>query len=99
MGMHVDFTCPACGLTGHVSGKNDIGMRSCTTTIYCLTCDRLEDVTTGADLDTETPRSFEARCSKNKTHLIRRWNKAEACPRCGKALLKEDRDGNVTMWD
>ena len=74
-------------------------MNSSTTTIYCLTCDRLRDVVTGLHLDAANARRLEPRCPKRKSHPFRLWNSKEPCPRCGKALMKMKDHGGFTLWD
>jgi Zn finger protein HypA/HybF involved in hydrogenase expression len=99
MGMLQDFTCPACGLNGHVSGGEDCGMLAATTTIYCESCDNLQDAVVVKDLFSIPPRRHKPRCGKSKSHPIKVWNHNELCPRCGLANLKVAENGLVTMWD
>ena len=99
MGAHVDYSCPACGLTGHVSGGEDCGMDTLTTTIYCKTCDQLQDVPVGVVPYALPEHHIEPRCRRRKSHRFQIWNREEPCPRCGKALLEMDENGNITMWD
>jgi len=99
MGMNVDFICPACGLKGHVSGGDDYGMIAATTTIYCVPCDNLQDAEVEENVLAEPPVRTEPHCAKHKHHRIKLWNRDEPCPRCGKALLQVDEQGEVTMWD
>ncbi len=99
MGMCVDYFCPACGLKGHVSGGGDGGMRTSTTTIYCVTCDTLQDAVVVEDVRAEPPVQTEPHCAVHKHHRIQEWNRDEPCPRCGKALLQVDERGVVSMWD
>jgi len=99
MGMTLDFHCPACGLEGHVSGGPGGGMRVGTTTIYCLTCQTLQDVVVAHEVYTETPRLNEPHCRRRKSHPIQLWNRDQPCPRCGQAQLKEDPNGTEILWD
>ncbi len=99
MGMSLDFLCPACGLEGQVSRGPDCGMMVGTTTIYCLTCQTLQDAVVEKQRYTLVPRVNEPRCEKRKSHPIKLWNKDEPCPRCGLAHLHEDPNGEVLMWD
>lgn len=99
MGMTLDFLCPACGLEGQVSGGPDCGMVVGTTTIYCLTCQTLQDAVVAEELYAIPLKEIAPRCQKRKSHPIKVWNKEEPCPRCGQALLKEDPNGAVIMWD
>lgn len=96
--MTLDFNCPACGLKGHVSGGYDAGMISVTTTIYCLTCQTLQDAVI-EEMFEPVPREIEPRCEKRKSHPIKLWNREQPCPRCGQGLMEEDPNGEVTMWD
>jgi predicted RNA-binding Zn-ribbon protein involved in translation (DUF1610 family) len=98
MGMHRDYLCPACGLKGHVSGGDDCGMVTETTTIYCETCKTLQDAVVKDWLAKNEPET-EPRCRRRKAHVVKRWTKEEPCPRCGKALLQEVAGGKVMMWD
>lgn len=99
MGMRVEFICPACGLKGLVSGGPDCGMVAATTTIYCLTCQTLQDAVVEEERYTLVPCLIEPRCEKRKSHRIKLWNRDEPCPRCGQGLLKEDEAGTIVMWD
>ena len=99
MGMTMDFTCPACGLKGHVSGGEDCGMIAATTTIYCLTCQALQDAVVEEEMFAPTPRTVEPRCETRKSHPIKIWNREQVCPRCGQGLLEQDPNGEVIMWD
>ena len=99
MGMLQDFTCPACGLKGHVSGGEDAGMLTATTTIYCETCDTLQDSTVEKCRVSVPARGIKPRCEKSKSHPIKVWSQNELCPRCGLANLKVAGNGLVTMWD
>ncbi len=99
MGMSIDFHCPACGLKGHVSGGEDVGMLAVTTTIYCVTCETLQDAAVAEDVLAEPHVRTEPRCEKRKRHRIKLWNRDEPCPRCGQGLLQEAENGMVTMWD
>lgn len=99
MGMRVEFICPACGLKGLVSGGEDCGMVAATTTIYCETCETLQDALVSEVPFDTAPRQIEPRCEKRKSHRIQVWNRDQPCPRCGQALLKEDEAGITLMWD
>lgn len=98
--MLLDYRCPACGLEGHVSAGPDSGMEAATVTIYCVTCDRLEDVVV-IEENAWAPDAVptEPRCSRRKRHPIKVWSKDDPCPRCGQALLEERPDGAETIWD
>ena len=99
MGKTLDFSCPVCGLAGHVSGGGDGGDFAATTTIYCETCQTLQDAWVAEELPGATSHEIEPRCEKRKSHPIKLWNKDEPCPRCGQALLEIDPNGTVVMWD
>lgn len=99
MGMLQDFTCPACGLKGHVSGGEDCGMLAVTTTIYCKTCDTLQDAIVEKCCVSVPARRIKPRCEKSRLHPVKFWNQNELCPRCGQSLLALDEHGSVTMWD
>jgi hypothetical protein len=95
----MDFICPACGLTGNVSGGEDGGMIEATTTIYCETCETLQDATVVDQLFADPPREVAPRCEKRKSHPLKLWNREQPCPRCGQALLTEAPGGTILMWD
>jgi acetone carboxylase gamma subunit len=99
MGMSRDFLCPACGLAGNVSGGGDCGMMDATTTIYCETCQTLQDAVVVKELYAIPPKEIAPRCEKRKSHRIKLWNREQLCPRCGQAHLQEDTNGTVIMWD
>lgn len=99
MGMSLDFLCPACGLAGHVSGGEACGMMTATTTIYCETCQTLQDAVVAEELDSDPPKETAPRCKRRKSHRIKLWSHEQLCPRCGQAPLQEDPNGSVTMWD
>lgn len=94
-----DFLCPACGLESHVSGGEDRGMIAATTTIYCETCQTLQDALMAEELYANPPKEIAPRCEKRKSHPIKLWSRDQPCPRCGQALLKEDPNGIAIMWD
>jgi hypothetical protein len=94
----VDYRCPACGLAGHVSGGEDAGMLVMTTTIYCLTCETLQDVTVGKPPWTGEESRVDPRCQRRKSHRIQIWHRDLPCPRCGKARMTEDA-ADFTLWD
>lgn len=99
MGTLVDFTCPACGLKGHVSGGGDCGVLAATTTIYCETCDNLQDAVVVKNLLSIPHRHYKPRCEKSKSHSIILWNRNEPCPRCGRGSLELAQNGLETLWD
>lgn len=99
MGMSLDFLCPACGLEGHVSGGEDCGMVAATTTIYCETCQTLQDAVVVKERYAIPVKEIEPRCRRQKSHPIKLWNREQLCPRCGQALLEEDPNGDVVLWD
>lgn len=98
MGAYMDFTCPACRLSGHVSGGLDAGMNSTTTTIYCSACEELQDAETGMHLDGPNAQTHAPRCQNQASHPIREWDQDQPCPRCGKGRMKM-MDGRITLWD
>lgn len=99
MGMCIDFICPACGLTGGVSGGDDRGMIDVTTTIYCETCQTLQDAVVFREFSSAPNREIPPRCEKRKRHPIKLWSRELPCPRCGQALLGEDPGGTIVTWD
>lgn len=99
MGARIEFSCPACGLSGRVSGGNDCGFETATTTIYCESCDNLQDVPTVLKLRLANERKVEPRCTKGESHPVRRWNLHEPCPRCGKAKLEFPAGRPSVLWD
>lgn len=74
-------------------------MRTSTTTIYCATCETLQDALTCQNVLADPPVELEPRCGKRKKHPVRVWDREQPCPRCGKALLHIDESGPVAMWD
>lgn len=99
MGMTFEHVCPACGLRGAVAGGEDCGEIHTKTTIYCATCESLQDAVTCENYLANPPVRVEPRCNKSKRHPVRVWNREQPCPRCGQALLHIDASAIVTLWD
>lgn len=99
MGLRHDFLCPACGLTGHVSGGEDAGFSTETATLYCETCHTLQDGVVAESTGTPERRLLEPHCQVNPHHPTRLWNQHEPCPRCGHAQLIQAPSGKITLWD
>jgi|LDZU01.1.fsa_nt_gi Zn finger protein HypA/HybF involved in hydrogenase expression len=97
MGTLYHFECRSCGYSAEVSGGDDRGMRSRTTTILCETCSELHDVVTSTEpwidemVDPET-----LKCPKSKRHIVRKWEHPGICPKCGQDM---DRVGMACLWD
>lgn len=100
MGKCTEFICPVCGYTATVSGGDDCGMLTQTTTIACADCRKLRDITI-ATLSEDGSRQWQQRplrCPRSHQHRITRWNFPGTCPRCA-APMRIKPDGTTTLWD
>lgn len=99
MGACIEFRCGSCGYEAMVSGRDDVGFTSYTTTILCEDCEELYDVITSERDRTEggAGRSeMRLECPESDGHKIRRWEHPDTCPRCGEEMTVGDK---ITMWD
>ncbi len=99
MGAKIEFKCESCGYEVMVSGRDDVGLKSYTTTILCEDCEDLYDVITSEPIRTERgPGRSEKRpgCPRSSGHTIRRWEHPDSCPRCGNEMAVGDK---ISMWD
>ena len=97
MGMLYRFVCAACGYTAEVSGGEDAGMRSGTTTIACEQCRKLYDVVIEKKTSDGTEfKQCAPRCPKSARHPFRIWTNGDPCPRCGGIM---ENQGMTILWD
>ena len=97
MGALYDFRCGSCGYQAEVSGGEDRGMASATTTILCETCQELYDVAISDDPITRKPeRETPVRCPVSSAHTWRLWQHPGPCPQCGAAMT---RGAATLIWD
>ena len=97
MGTWYLFECPTCDFFAQVSGGDDVGMMSRTTTITCKDCEDLYDVTTSKEpwnVNSSTQQALI--CSENGHHRVERWVYPGPCPKCKTQLV---RSGIVAHWD
>lgn len=97
MGAWFQFSCAGCGYVAEVSGGDDAGFCSRTTTIACEQCHELYDVVV-ADRETDAG-AFEdraPRCPKSARHRFRTWRAGDLCPRCGRTMNNQ---GMTLLWD
>jgi len=94
MGSTFSFRCRECGYEASVSGGDDRGFVSFTTTIVCHTCRKLYDVL----ISKEDPDYVEIlpKCPRSGKHIIERWTSPGNCPRCGGPM---DQTGLGVLWD
>ena len=96
MGHTFEFQCPVCGYSATVSGGDDYGMGSATTTVRCDHCKTIRDVVTS-----EEP--WDASSIKKVTDLkcpkcsgpVTKW-RGKRCPKCGG---KMEIIGEGILWD
>ena len=95
MGSLYEFICTNCGYSATISGGDDCGMGSATTTILCEDCATLYNAnTSNAPWDEES--YHDPVCPKAKSHRIRRWKDPDICPKCEGEMER----GNLTInWD
>ncbi len=102
MGSHYDFKCTACGFGAEVSGGDDRGFTIHTRTMYCRSCEALNDVAIGSCNEDPIPpdqasgeREF-GKCPTCGGIDLARWSVGDPCPRCGGSVTK----GMLTkLWD
>lgn len=99
MGAHFLFECASCSYQADISGGNDVGMASATSTVLCKDCKELYDVVTTHEpwlAIKPTWKPTNLRCPKSETHEVALWEHSGLCPRCGAELVQ----GEVTvLWD
>jgi len=78
-----------------VSGGDDCGMVSATTTIMCEECRELSDGIVSNKPWDEKPYEIPP-CPKNKKHKVRKWKHPDVCPKCG-GVLKQGK--LAILWD
>lgn len=93
MGTRYSFSCARCGYSAVVSGGDDGGMLSSTTTVSCADCRALYDVLIG---HFSQPVEKAPRCPKHASHRVTRWQAGGPCPICDEPLPKGDM---VMLWD
>ena len=109
MGRIYHFVCEDCNYETHVSGGDDAGMRTLTTTISCRECGELFDVAISQHPFTEPftepacPHSEHGDQSHDNAtdhspprHHVERWTAPGPCPKCGKTMAYGE---TVTLWD
>lgn len=106
VGTLYEFKCPACGYSAEVSGGDDVGMQSVTTTIVCKTCKKLMDVVISEDpwavtldepgLPLRPDFQPSIRCKKSARHKVERWTLPGPCPKCGTLMEQGEM---VALWD
>jgi len=102
VGAWIEFRCGSCGYEVMVSGGDDEGFFSRTTTVVCEECEELYDVvtfgrseTTNAD-EGDDLEPVEPECPRSSRHTLRRWTHPGACPRCEDTMMHGEK---ITMWD
>lgn len=88
MGEWFQFECKRCGYKAEVSGGDDCGMASATTTILCKTRHKLYDVEIEENPATARRRAAPSRCPKSPAHPRQRWNHPGPCPRCSHTMSR-----------
>ena len=97
MGALYHFRCESCGYEAEVSGREDCGMASSTTTILCENYQELYDVETISDPITRKPEhEIPVRCPVSSAHTWRLWQHPGPCPQCGAAMT---RTKQTLIWD
>jgi DNA-directed RNA polymerase subunit RPC12/RpoP len=96
MGSHYLFFCPKCGYSEEVSGGDDRGTISATTTVICDSCKEIFDVVTS-----ETPWDSESITGVANLECpacsgpVKKWT-GQRCPRCNTKMNKK---GITVHWD
>jgi rubrerythrin len=95
MGSSYEFTCRQCEYSAEVSGGDDAGKISATTTILCEDCKQLFDVMVSEN-PSEKSSYRDPVCPRDNNHKVRRWKHPDVCPKCGTQMEK----GALTIdWD
>ena len=85
------------GYRAEVSGHEDCGMASATTTILCENCQELYDVETSSDpITRKSEHEIPVRCPVSSAHVWRLWQHPGPCPQCGAAMT---RGAATLIWD
>ncbi len=99
MGAHFIFICNSCGYEADISGGNDIGMASASSTVLCEDCQELYDMVTTREPWLAVERAWNPTsllCAKSETHGVVLWEHPGSCPRCGAEMI---RDTATALWD
>lgn len=97
MGTRYQFECQKCGYGVVVSGGDDVGMISRTTTIFCNDCNELFDAVTSEEpWNHQSSTQRDPVCPINTNHLVERWEHPGLCPRCNEQFMRTDQ---MILWD
>jgi hypothetical protein len=84
MGTLHKYVCRSCGYYAEVSGGEDAGMESVTTTIVCEDCRRLYDIQIDAHPFSKSPEealiAFPICCPRCAIHRVREWKEGRGVP-------------------
>ena len=92
MGEYHEHRCSHCGYKANVSGGDDSGFISRTTTIMCIDCKELSDAVM-VDLDRKRQK---IQCKQSVKHQWVRWKSGGPCPRCGNPIQQ---GRLLILWD
>ncbi len=100
MGAWYLFECESCGYRAEVSGGDDVGMASRTTTVSCEVCRELYDVVISEEPwlagrpDDKNPGNLQ--CPRSSEHRCSPWEHPGPCPKCGEQIRER---GMTALWD
>ncbi len=101
MGGWIEFRCGSCGYEVMVSGRDDAGFFTRTTTILCEDCEELYDAVTfrrpgGPGGEGKRMGAIEPECPRSGGHTVRRWTHPDTCPKCGNIMVRGEKGA---IWD
>jgi len=95
MGSLFEYRCPNCRFSAMVSGGDDCGRASATTTILCEDCRELSDeLVSRQPWDEKTYK--KPFCPRNRKHKVRKWKHPDVCPKCGEVM---EQGSPTILWD
>jgi Zn finger protein HypA/HybF involved in hydrogenase expression len=96
MGSMYLFFCPKCGYSAEVSGGDDLGIASATTTVVCDSCREICDVETSkTPQDTESMKDVADLECPACGGQVKKWE-GQRCPHCNTKMANR---GIPRHWD
>ena len=101
MGTWNRYFCRKCPYEAFVSGGDDVGMGTATSTVRCYDCEEIKDVVTTEEpwLAMEegwVPEEFY--CDKSRSHHVELWKHPRECSKCNGSMIV-DKTYPIVLWD